>query len=485
MKAYAAGRGRRTVLVVLVAATLVAGWSARSAAAATPLEAMAAARAQMHRNASRGVPYLPLARQGDSPGAPALSMAPWKTIELDGNPLPNVYSNLRPIDVDGDGTYEFVQFNGTRFLQVWTQDGRKLWRIFNPDGRLHDYGAGTQRDTLAVLDVDGDGKQDIVHCWDAGGRRALVARRGLTGRVIRSVALEARTSQECQIAAFRTAPAGQVQILVAHNINDPTWSSCPHNFVGYWSRTVAFDAQLRQIWERNTCDAGHYAWPLDQDYDGLAEAMFVGKYLLRPDGSVQCSLGGWPAADHADGLAVADLDAARPGLEAVAVGRTGVAGFEAATCRPLWRVPTAVLRDPQHVAVAKLDPAAAAPQIVVDERGSQTLPRTFLLDGQGRVLSARNNGVMAMQNANLDGALGVDEAVGSFGTVTDRFGNVRLTRWWYWRLKGTRVVETNNGPYPSEYDRWQAFPLVLDVDRDGRDEIVTWGQSLIVIGKAR
>ena len=39
--------------------------------------------------------------------------------------------------------------------------------------------------------------------------------------------------------------------------------------------------------------------------------------------------------------------------------------------------------------------------------------------------------------------------------------------------------------YPRDYDRWQAFPLVLDVDRDGRDEIVQWGQSLIVIGKVR
>jgi hypothetical protein len=90
---------------------------------------------------------------------------------------------------------------------------------------------------------------------------------------------------------------------------------------------------------------------------------------------------------------------------------------------------------------------------------------------------------MAMQNANLDGALGVDESVGSFGEVTDRFGNIRLSRSWYWNLRGRRVDETRLGPYPDSYNRWQAFPLVFDWDRDGRDEIVTWGQSLIVIGK--
>ena len=441
-------------------------------------------RVQLHRNPSRAVPYLPLARPEAPVGESRLVVAPVRTIELEGSPLENVYGNLRPIDVDGDGTYEFVHYNGFRYLQVWNAAGERLWRVRTAAGRLHDMRAATPRDTIAVLDLDGDGKQDIAHCWDRGGQRYLVLRRGSDGRVIRSVPLQGGVEQECQIAAVRTAGTpGGVQLLVAHSIWGPAARGCRRNWIGYWSRTVSFDLQLRKLWERDTCDAGHYAWPVDQDQDGNAEAVFVGKYLLRPDGSLQCSLAGWPADDHVDGLVAADLDLARPGLEAVAVGRTGVAGFDAASCAELWRVPGTVIRDPQHVAVAKLDPAAPTPQVVVDERGTVRRAKTFVLDGSGAV-QASMPVVMPMQNANLDGALGVDELVGDFGKVVDGRGAVRLDRSWYWNLKGGKVAETSAGFYPTSYDRWQAFPLVFDQDGDGRDEIVQWGQSLIVVGKA-
>jgi hypothetical protein len=142
-----------------------------------------------------------------------------------------------------------------------------------------------------------------------------------------------------------------------------------------------------------------------------------------------------------------------------------------------------VIRNPQNVSLARLDPNLATPQIVIDEKGTQAGSRTFVVNGQGHVVTASANGTMPIQNANLDGATGVDEMVGGFGSVMDILGNTRLTRFWYWWLRGTKVTETKAGPYPTNYDRWQAFPLVLDLDGDGRDEIVTWGQSLIVVGK--
>jgi hypothetical protein len=442
-------------------------------------------RVQLQRNPNRSVPYLALAKPGESAGSATLLMSPLLTIELDGDPLENAYSNLRPIDVDGDGRFEFVQFNGFRFMQVWDAAGQKLWRVAIPGGRLHEYEDGTARDTVAVLDLDGDRMQDIAHCWAEGGQRALIYRRGLDGSVIRSVPLQGGLTQDCQIAAFRMVGTPQPVVLVAHAIWGKAAAACPRNFVGYWARTVAFDLAQGKLWERNTCDAGHYAWPLDENGDGVAEAVYVGKYLLRADGSLQCSLNSWPAADHVDGMAIADLDLARPGLEAVAVGRTGTALFRAATCQQVWRIPTTVIRDPQHLAIAQLDASLPTPQIVIDERGSTEDGRIYVVDAHGAVRAAGNVDVMAMQNANLDGALGLDEMVGSFGEVIDRLGNIRLSKWWYWNLKGNKVKETKAGPYPKNYDRWQAFPLVFDYDRDGRDEIVTWGQSLIVVGKVK
>ena len=464
--------------LVLVPAALVLPRPA-AAAGVEPLD-----RVQLHRNASRGVPYLPLGTPADPPGEPALTMRAVATVELDGKPLPNAYAGLRPIDVDGDGAFELVHYNGFNFMQVWSQDGRRLWRVANPAGRLHDVKAGTHRDGIAVLDLDGDGKQDVAQCWAQGGRRLLVARRGLDGTVIRSAPLAGTPAQECQLAAFRMADTGSVEILVAQTLTGPDRAACPRNFVGNWVKTVAFDLQLRKLWERPTCDAGHAAWPVDADQDGLAEAVFVGKYLLRADGSLKCRLEGWPAADHVDSLAVAELDPVRPGLEAAAVGLTGAALFSAEDCRQIWRIPTRTLRNPQHLALARLDPTQTAPQIVIDEKGVVVDWATAVVSPQGQILARQQNDVMPMQNADLDGARGVDEGVGSWGRVIDRYGSLRLDRGWYWDLKGTKVAETTAGLYPEDYDRWQAFPLVVDLDRDGRDEIVQWGQSLIVVGKA-
>ena len=465
-----------------LAAALMLAFLAPACAVAAPPVPDPLDRVQLHRNPNRGVPYLPLAQADGEPGEPTLLMKVVKTIELDGDPMQNIYGGLRPIDVDGDGTFEFAHYNGFRYMQLWSAGGEKLWRVSTATGRLHDYKAGTHRDTIAVLDLDGDGRQDIAHCWIVDGRRTLVFRRGLDGKVIRRVALDGGLVQECQMGAFRVETAPEPLLLVAHHVIGTTTTSCPRNFVGNWARTVAFDLELRKLWARNTCDAGHHVWPLDEDQDGLAEAIYVGKYLLRPDGSLQCRLDTWPAADHVDALAVADVDPTRPGFETVAVGLTGTAMFDAATCRQIWRLPTTVLRNPQHLALAKLDPTAQGPSIVVDEKGVVLDWKTAVITAQGQVVSRKENDVMPMQNANLDGALGIDEKVGSWGRVIDRFGNLRLDRGWYWGLKGTKVTETTAGLYPEDYDRWQAFPLVFDYDRDGRDEIVTWGQSLIVIG---
>jgi hypothetical protein len=334
-----------------------------------------------------------------------------------------------------------------------------------------------QRDTAAILDVDHDGKQDIVHCWAQGTDRYLVYRRGSNGQVIRQVKLPGSAGVACQIAGMRMADRLDPILLVAEKVAD---GSCPRNFIGYWPRTTAYDLSGRLLWGRNTCDAGHQAYPLDENQDGKAEAVFVGKYLLRSDGTLQCTLQGWPAWDHADAVNVAEIDPTHPGIEAVAVGATGVAGFDAKSCQQLWRVPLSVIDNPQHMTLARLDAASPTPQVFVEEKDGSG---TFVLNGKGQVIRKILD-TMPMQNANLDNARGTDELIGSFGEALGFGATKRLTKAWFWWLKGTKVVETTAVLSPTLYGKWQAYPLIMDVDGDGRDEIVQWGQSLIVVGKA-
>jgi hypothetical protein len=443
-------------------------------------------RVQMHHNPQRGLPYVPLGAPGEPNGSGPIAMQVVARIDLDGSPLTNVRGKVYPIDVDADGHHEFLHFNGFRVMRVYATSGRKLWQIADPAGRVHR--DTWHRDSLAVTDLEGDGRQEIAHCWrdPSTGRKQLVVRRGHDGSVVRRVDLAGSGNQECQIAAFRFSGRPTPLLLVAHKHRDR--GLCPGgNFVDLWARTVAFDVDLQQLWEANTCHAGHYVYPVDADGDALAEAVFIGRHLHGPDGARRCTIAAF-GNDHADALGVADLDPGQPGLEAVAVGSSGTRAVRASDCAPLWSIPSSVIENPQHMTLARLDPAAGAPVITIRQRGVRRAPASFMLDGQGRVLARYPSGLMRdtfwIQNANLDGRTGSDELVGSFARVFDGAGRLRVGEDWYWGLRG-RLVREVPGEFPKSFDRWTPYPLVGDFDRDGRDEIATWSQSLIVVGRPR
>jgi hypothetical protein len=226
-------------------------------ASADPLD-----RVQMHRNGMRSVPYLPLAQLGAAERLALVHMQVAARIELDGSPLINVQGNVYPIDVDGDGTYEYLHYNGYRTMRVYDASGQKLWQIDNPSGRIHR--DMMHRDTLAVLDVDGDGRQEIAHCWAESGKQRLIVRRGGDGSVIRRTDLAGSPSNECQMAAFRVEGRSAPILLVAGKIGNPELCA-KQDFVDTWSRTTAYDLNLTKLWDRNTCAAGHYVYPVDAD----------------------------------------------------------------------------------------------------------------------------------------------------------------------------------------------------------------------------
>jgi hypothetical protein len=437
-------------------------------------------RVQMYRNGMRGVPYIPLAQLGAAERLSSASMRVAARIELDGNPLVNVQGNVYPIDVDGDGEYEYVHYNGYRTLRVYSASGRKLWQIDNPSGRIHR--DMMHRDTLAVLDANGDGRQDIAHCWAEDGKKRLVIRRGSDGSVIRRTDLAGGTGSECQIAALRVESRPDPILLVAHS-NGSAAACAKQDYIDTWSRTVAFDLNLSRLWDRNTCAAGHYVYPVDANNNGRAEQIMIGHYLYDPQGNRRCAWSSW-GEDHADAVGVADLDPSRPGLEAVAIGRSGTRALHLASCAQIWSIPTTTIANPQNMALAKLDPTTSSPTIVIRGRGSVSNGTVFFVSGRGQVVRRVPTNVadygMPMQNAHFSGASASDDIVYHFGRVYDRNGRLRLGTGWFWGLKGTKVREVSAG----YYEHWAPFPIVMDVNRDGRDDIVTWSQSLIVVGQS-
>ena len=333
---------------------------------------------QLHRNGDRGIPYLKLSQTGAASSDAPIVMRPVRQIELDGNPLLNVRGNLYPIHLAGNGTFGFVHFNGYRFMRVYDAAGKKLWQVDNPSGRVHR--DTIHRDTLAVLDADGDGDQDIVHCWAEGGKKVLMVRRGTDGAVLRRATLDnGSPNEECQIAAFRVPGRSTPLILVA--ATNRSGCATAGNYIDTWGRTLAFDVNLNLVWDRKTCAAGHYVYPVDDNADGYAGRIFIGKYLYEPDGTRVCTVD--IGNTHADAVAVGDLDPGRPGVEAVVTGANGLKAVSVArNCAPIWSVPTGTIRNPQQLTLARLDASSATPTLALIERGSEPNATLFFSERQ-------------------------------------------------------------------------------------------------------
>lgn len=445
-------------------------------------------RIQMHGNRLRGVPYRPSRQDGGAAQPKTFNLRPMLSVNLDGDPGVNVRGSVYPIDVDGNGTFELVHFNGYRVMRVYAAGGKKLWQIGNPSGRVHR--TASHSDTLAVLDLDRDGGQDIVHCWSEPGQssKVLVARDGATGKVMRRAVLKGQgRGDECQVAAFRTAGGSEPIILVSASAKKS--DGCKQRFSDVFSRTMAFRPNLTKAWDQVTCDAGHYVWPVDANADGRSERLFVGKYQFTADGKRHCTLPGFER-DHLDSMTVADLDPKRPGLEVLAVGMSGTRFYSVENCVQRWAIPNRVITGPQTTTAANVgDGSGAGFRMMVTTKRSRTTrvwrQRTYVLDARGKVVSSFLDSAkvftVPIAVANLDGATSAEDHLTSFGQVVDRNGRLRLGASWYWNLQ--QLTQRERG-LPTD-DLWASRPFAFDFTNDGRDELVVWGRHKIIVGTRR
>ena len=468
--------GARLLGCVLAASFLTMGgnW----AHAYDPLEE----RAQLRRNAARGLEYVPTSTASGSAGTRhAVKVVPSVKVSIHGNALDNAYSSLLPLDFNGNGTSEYLIWNGHKSMRVYGRAGNRVWEVLNPNGRVLNANIYIHRDQAAVLDLDGDKKEDVLHCWQSGTTKKLVERSGATGKEIRSVTLSGQgtgaPTQYCRISVYYKESDKQPIILVAHS--QSTSGACGgRNYTDNWARVVAYDKNLKLLWSTNTCDAGHVTAGVDENDDGYYEYVFVGKYALDFNGKIRCTLSGWDSSDHVDAVRVARMAPGDSEKSVVAIGRTGGGMFDRSSCSRKWTVPVS---NPQEMAVFQMDPAPAPLSILVTNRGgSSDSVVTTVLTNKGAKVRTIAKRIMPMQNAQMDGYKRDDEVIGIFGEVFNGKGESLMTKGWYWDLKGTNVTEKSTS---NSYDKWVAYPLLYDMDNDGKEEMVTWGQSLIVEGE--
>ena len=199
-------------------------------------------RVQLHSHALRGLPYVPLAstalRSATRRSDAAVQDHRGSTVTRDQRPQQRLPDRCRRRRQDGAAAAQ------RRAPDPGAAAGRHaVVADDNPRGRVHR--SNVHRDTAAVFDADGDGRQEVAHCWtNARGRSELVLRDGSTGQDQRAIELDG-LGDACQIAGIHFAGEARPRLFVAHSARSS--DGCWRTYTEYFSRTVVFDALLRKL----------------------------------------------------------------------------------------------------------------------------------------------------------------------------------------------------------------------------------------------
>jgi hypothetical protein len=411
------------------------------------------------------------------------------TISPEGLTDSSVVSRMVPGDLNGDGKIDWVFFNGTKFLKAYDHDGELLWQHLNPDG-VENYDPWHSW-IPTVWDMNNDGRAEVIAFRQTGASSAsalyLTIYDGTTGTV----------NHETELTWFGSVPVyyGHRGICAIAYLQDPSTPDIVITGSDYSTEVYAYDNQCEPLWNQvftpdysqegsYNYGGGHYVWPYDLDDDGLHEIL-AGRFLIDNDGTVRDTLD-LPLItfdfatlpDHVDALVSADFVPDSPGREILTIGELGTFCFsvDPLTLKTdrLWEIPSASdspLSNPQTMAGGDFDQTNPGPEVMIAERASEPDPAVVCLRGDGTVLrelgTSIGNPVIAV---DIDGDRDEVDIMFFYGKVLNNTGEALTDHQWF----------TSSNPI---YWEWQPYSIGMDVLGDGREEIIVWSNTQLVVGQ--
>ena len=229
----------------------------------------------------------------------------WKKIEFKDF---GVGRNLRFGDLNHDGQIDVLvgqiqhhgpkdQYSEVSCLTAMTLDGKILWQLGEPDPWKDHL---TNDVALQIHDLDGDGKTEVIYCKN----QELIIADGATGKTRQKVPTP-RAVSSSKVPKFPRILGDSLFFANLRGTGRADHLILKDRYTNLWAITP----QLQTLWH-GTCQTGHYPYAKDVDGDGTDE-LFVGYSMFDANGTKIWSLDS-TLKDHADAIAVVDLNPDRP-----------------------------------------------------------------------------------------------------------------------------------------------------------------------------